>query len=132
MIDIDQEQAITLREAARLYGSSRGGRPTHASTIVRHIVKGTKIPGGEVVRLEGGKIGKKWITTRQAVQRYVDTLTRVALAETETAEATTATVSKRRQQELARVDRDLDAAGIVSHPTPARRGRKAQPNTVKS
>src|SRR5262249_40842843 len=121
MIRIDEEQAITSREAAKLYGSSRDGRPTHASTIVRHILKGTKLPSGEVVRLEGGKIGKKWITTRQAVQRYVDTLTRVALAETEPADAPTPAISPRRQRELARVDAALDAAGIVSDPTPARR-----------
>jgi hypothetical protein len=127
MIDITAEQPITMREAARLYGSSRDGRPTHVSTIVRHIVRGTRLRSGEIVRLEGARIGGKWVTTRQSIQRYVERLTAAVLTEGDLAGVPTISSSTRRQRELKRVDHELDEAGITSTP-----GRRSRPRRTTS
>jgi hypothetical protein len=127
MIDITAEQPITMREAARLYGSSRGGRPTHVSTIVRHIVRGTRLRTGEVVRLEGGRIGGKWITTRESIQRYVERLTRAALSETQATEAPIVRPSDRRYKEPARTDRKLDEIFGPALPGGSTRPSRAKP-----
>src|SRR5438552_3149705 len=75
MIDLASEQRIGLHEAAKLYPSFRNGRPTHISTPLRHITKGTKLPSGEIVRLEGARLGGRWITSIEAVQRFMERLT---------------------------------------------------------
>jgi hypothetical protein len=127
MIDVTTEQSINMREAARVYGASRGGRPTHVSTIVRHIVRGTRLRSGETVHLEGGRIGGKWVTTRQAIQRYVERLTAAVLAEGDLAGVPTTASSTRRQRELERVDHALDGAGIATTP-----GRRSRPRRTTS
>jgi hypothetical protein len=111
MIDFISEQAIPLGEAARIYGTSRGGRPTHVSTVLRHITRGTRLPSGEIIYLEGARLGGRWVTTREAVQRYIERLTEAALGQAQCAPAHVRT-SASRQRELTRVDRSLDAAGI--------------------
>jgi hypothetical protein len=111
MIDITREQAISLGDAARLYGSSRGGRPTHISTVLRHITRGTRLPGGEVIRLEGARLGGRWITSVESIQRYIERLTAVSLGD-EPCPALPMRTSVRRQRELDRVHRELDKAGI--------------------
>jgi hypothetical protein len=112
MIDITSEQAIPLGEATRIYGASRGGRPTHISTVLRHITRGTKLPDGQTIYLEGARIGGRWVTTREAVQRFVERLTTAALGQVQPVGTSAIRTSARRQRELSRVDRALDAAGI--------------------
>ena len=75
MIDLTTEKPIRLEEAARLVPPSRGARHTHASTILRWILRGTRGPDGERVRLEALRAGNKWITTAEAVQRFFERLT---------------------------------------------------------
>jgi hypothetical protein len=112
MIDITTEQAIGLRDAARLYPSFRRDRPTHISTVLRHITRGTRLPCGETVRLEGARLGGRWVTTREAVQRYVERLTASALGDDSSASAPTIRTTSRRRRELERVDRELAQAGF--------------------
>jgi hypothetical protein len=71
MIDLRAEQLITLEEAAALRPGGRGGRPTHRSTVYRWI--GTGVRG---VRLEGLRLGGRLYTSREALQRFADRLTR--------------------------------------------------------
>jgi hypothetical protein len=125
MIDLKSETAIGLHKAAALYPSFREGKPTHISTPLRHITKGTKLPSGEIVRLEGARLGGRWITTVEAVQRFVEKLTQAALGEEQNEPPTVRpSHSARRQRELERVDGELDEAGITAGPTQPRRGRK--------
>jgi hypothetical protein len=121
------EHRIPLCHAARLWGPE--GQPVHLSTVVRAITRGLKLANGERVRLEAIRAGGRWHTSREAVARFIARLTDSAFRRAnpiEPAAASTATISKRRQQELARVGAELDAAGIVSGPTrPARPKRTA-------
>jgi len=74
MIDICTEPLIRLTDAARLAGPGRGNRPRHLSTILRWILDGVKTPSG-FIKLEAVRIGSKWMTSAQAVQRFVEALT---------------------------------------------------------
>ena len=75
MFDISVEEPIRLHEAARIAGTGKRGRPIHPSTVFRWIWDGVRGPGGELVRLEGLRIGKHWATSKQALQRFFEELT---------------------------------------------------------
>jgi hypothetical protein len=75
MIDLSLEQPIPLAEACRLVPPGRGGKKTHLSTLLRWILRGTKAPGGQTVRLEALRLGGRWVTSREALQRFAETLT---------------------------------------------------------
>jgi hypothetical protein len=74
VIDITAEKLIDLSEAARLRPGSRLDKPTHPGTMARWILKGLRTPAG-LIKLEGARLGRKWYTTRQALQRFADQLT---------------------------------------------------------
>jgi len=64
-----EERPITLSQASKLYPAS-----TSTATILRHITRGVKVRG-ETVRLEGSRLGGRWITTADAVARFQASLT---------------------------------------------------------
>lgn len=70
MIDLTEEKAISLNEAATLVPSARQGRPTHVSTLIRWITAGV-----EGNRLEAIRLGGRWVTSREALQRFAERLT---------------------------------------------------------
>jgi hypothetical protein len=111
MIDLANEERLSLQEAAKLPPSFREGRPTHTSTILRWITKGVRLASGEIVRLEGARLGGRWITSVEAVHRFMERLTAGALGDsaTHTPEITT---TQQRRRELERVDRELSEAGF--------------------
>src|SRR5262249_12923326 len=75
------EHRISLHETPRLLGPD--GRPTHLSTALRAITKGVKTTTGERVKLEALRVGGRWITSREAVERFIMKLTGAALGEPE-------------------------------------------------
>jgi hypothetical protein len=75
MIILANEQLVPLAEAARLVPPGRSGQRTHISTVVRWILKGAKGPDGRPVRLEALRIGGRWMTSREALQRFAEALT---------------------------------------------------------
>jgi hypothetical protein len=42
---------------------------------LRWIVKGAKAPDGTTVRLDATRLGGRWLTSREALQRFGDRLT---------------------------------------------------------
>jgi hypothetical protein len=75
MIDLSTECPINLNEATRFVPASRGAKRTHLSTILRWILTGAKAHSGEVIRLEALRLGGKWVTSREALQRFAERLT---------------------------------------------------------
>jgi hypothetical protein len=112
MIDLAKEQGIGLSEATKLYPSCRNGRPTHISTPLRHITKGVRLSNGVVVRLEGARLGSRWITSVEAVQRFMERLTAGALESATGENSPPVRTFRQRRRELDRVDRELDKAGF--------------------
>lgn len=107
MIDITSESALSLTQAAGLLPLGRfGSRPT-LSCVLRWILTGVKSPSGELVRLEALRLGGRWVTSREAIQRFAERLTpRFA-----DAPATPRSPGKRRKASD-RAARELDTIGI--------------------
>ena len=112
MIDLANEQRIGLHDAAKLYPSFRNGRPTHISTPLRHITRGLRLTNGEIVRLEGTRLGGRWIASVEAVQRFTERLTAGALGDAPNASAPPIRTTAQRRRELANVDVELDDSKI--------------------
>jgi hypothetical protein len=81
--DILQETVISLSQAAARLPGSRGSGRTHPSTILRWVTRGTPLPDGTRIRLEGVRCGSRWCTSVEALARYTAVLT-AASAPTDT------------------------------------------------
>jgi hypothetical protein len=69
-IDLGSETLVSLSQAARLLPPGRRGRPVNLSTILRWIIDG--VAG---VRLEGLRVGGRWLTSKEALARFAERLT---------------------------------------------------------
>jgi hypothetical protein len=98
--------------APKLPPSFRQGKPTHISTILRWITRGIRPLNGEIVRLEGARLGGRWTTTVEAVERFMDRLTVGALGDVANPDVPAPRTSRQRQRQLDRVNRKLDKAGL--------------------
>jgi Protein of unknown function (DUF1580) len=75
VIDLTTETPIPLADAAKLIPAARRGKKTHISTLLRWIIRGCRAPSGEVVRLDGLRLGDRWMTSAAALQRFAERLT---------------------------------------------------------
>src|SRR4051794_2581017 len=114
MIDFGTETTISLSDAARLLPRGRRGRPVSISCLLRWIITGARLPSGERVRLEGLRLGGRWVTSMQAIQRFAIRLT-PQLDDTPTRAAskgpTTSRTPKKRDAASNRAERRLEAEG---------------------
>jgi hypothetical protein len=76
MIDLFKEHTLSLAQAARepLPRGRNGAKPT-LSCLFRWILNGVNGPTGDRVRLEAVRLGNRWITSREAIQRFAERLT---------------------------------------------------------
>src|SRR5262249_46768036 len=74
-IDLTTEATISLSQAARLLPLGRRGRPVTLSCLLRWVLSGIKAHSGEVVCLEALRLEGRWITSREAIQRFAERLT---------------------------------------------------------
>ena len=108
MIDLSTESSISLSQAARLLPPGRGGRPVTLGCILRWILNGAKGPDGIRVRLEAARVGGRWLTSKEALNRFADRLT-------PRLDGTPVPASRtpgRRQRAADRAGRALDRIGI--------------------
>jgi Protein of unknown function (DUF1580) len=107
-IDLNAETTLSLSQAARLLPPGRRGRPVTLSCVLRWVLTGTKAPSGEVIRLEALRLGGRWVTSREALQRFAERLTpRVG---TKPAPSPRSPAQRRRAGE--RAARELENLGI--------------------
>jgi hypothetical protein len=100
------EDKIDIKGAARLIG-------VHFTTLIDKIKRGDQTPDGGrayLGHLHIGGNGSKILTSRQAVERYLRQIN--GIADDPAAVEASPTRSKRREKELAGVDRYLDSVGI--------------------
>jgi hypothetical protein len=71
MIDLRNETPLSLAQAAKLLPPGRRGRPVTLSCVLRWILRGVKTPRG-LVRLEASRMGGRWLTTVEALERFAD------------------------------------------------------------
>jgi hypothetical protein len=108
-LQVLDETRIDVEEAQRRLGTD--DNPIHFTTVYRLMSRGLKTPGGERVTLEHLRIGGRLITSVEAISRFVASINGINPDAPEAVESTPAR-TKRREAELAAVDRRLDAAGI--------------------
>jgi len=86
------ETIIFLQDVPRLMPRTPRGRPIHLCTVVRWKDRGLR-----GVKLEAVRLGGRWVTSREALERFVERLTSAASAGGAASE-TTATVNRRADQ----------------------------------
>jgi hypothetical protein len=108
-IDVATETLLSLPQAARRLPPGRNGRPCHPATLFRWIHAGARRPSGERVYLDGARLGNRWLTSAEALQRFSDALT-PPVASTDLRPTPRTPLARRRASEQA--GRKLDRIGI--------------------
>jgi Protein of unknown function (DUF1580) len=75
MIDLTNEKTFPLSHASKVLPSARLGRPVSLSCLLRWIFDGVKTPDGRRVHLEALRLGGKWVTSMEALQRFAENQT---------------------------------------------------------
>jgi hypothetical protein len=75
MIDLANESLLSLADAARLLPPARLGRPVSFHCVLRWVLQGAAGAAGNVVKLEALRLGGRWVTSREALQRFAEKLT---------------------------------------------------------
>ncbi len=102
------EDRLSLEEARALLGT--GGKPCNFTTAWRAVTQGHLLPDGTKLRLEAVRIGGQWVTSKQAIERYV-----VAMTEAWTDQHNDSPMIATRQQKLCRLataEAELAVRGI--------------------
>ena len=110
LIDLTREDPVALEAATALIPPARGGRKTHLSTLLRWGLKGVKGPTGAIVRLEIVRIGCRWFTSREALQRFSTALT--PCLDTDATTPATPRMPARRQRTSEAAAKELERLGI--------------------
>jgi hypothetical protein len=107
MIDIATEWLLSLKQAAKIFPPAREGRPVSAITLYRLILSG---------KLEALHQGNRWLTSTQAIQRYLERQTEEALEKAGKGVHPSAVNLHRdrlaRQKQQERIIKECEAAGI--------------------
>src|SRR5262245_22295980 len=69
------EQKVPFAKLAEELPPARSGKKCHLSTLIRWATKGARGPGGQQVRLEAARLGHRWVSTREALARFMAALT---------------------------------------------------------
>jgi hypothetical protein len=72
------ERQLPLAALARSLPPGRNERPVHVSTLVRWIVDGVRLPDGRRLRLEARRLGHRWVSSLEALDRFVAAQTAAA------------------------------------------------------
>jgi hypothetical protein len=106
--DLTKETLLSLAQASRRFPPYRLGRPVNPSTIWRWCRQGVKVPGVGVVKLECIRVSGRWLTSAEAISRFVAKQTPQSEAE---AMPTPRTPTQRRKASE-RAAKELEALGI--------------------
>ena len=106
MIDLTTESTLSLTQAAKLLPPSRRGRPVSLGCFLRWVLDGMKTPQG-VIRLEAIRLGGRWLTSKEALQRFAEALTPRLDCRPQTPRS-----GGRRQRESERAAKQLQQLGI--------------------
>lgn len=82
------EQLISLTAAGKSLPGHRGNQHVNAATIWRWCHKGVRTTAGQVIKLEAVRVGWRWLTSREALSRFVTALTAGSTADKPTPPAT--------------------------------------------
>lgn len=108
MIEIAEEHVLSLSEACKVLPAIEGRKP-HPSTLWRWARKGVR-----GVRLEYARLGRRIVTSREALGRFVNALAEADLQESRPAPKRQAFSRSDRQREkaIAEAEAALAAEGL--------------------
>jgi len=104
MPTILDESLITIHEAAALLPNNRAGGRVNFSTVWRWIMRGIATAEGHRHKLEAIRLGGRWLTSREALQRFAERLTPT--------EAATVRTPAGRAKAARRATKRLETVGI--------------------
>jgi hypothetical protein len=108
MFDLMAENLVPIAAAVPLIPPSRNAEQTSFSTVWRWITQGVRSPSGDTVRLEALRLGGRWVTSREAIQRFAEALT----PRLDGTPAPSPRSPTRRERATARAQERLATAGI--------------------
>jgi hypothetical protein len=103
------ETRMSFAAVSREYGQS-GGAPINASTPFRWATKGVKTSDGRTIKLEAVKLGSRWITSKEAVERFVARTTAASMPPEDNSPAPRSPAARDRAATAA--EAELDALGV--------------------
>ena len=101
------ERRLTIEESRPFLGTNN--KPADFTTVYRAVTRGNLLPNGQRVFLAVVRIGGAWVTSREAITRYVEALSTGWAGNDEPVQPPSKAEEARR---LAEADRQLAAAGI--------------------
>jgi Protein of unknown function (DUF1580) len=107
MIDLSAEQIITFAQAAETL--SKKGHTVNPSTVWRWASRGIRTKDGTLVKLDAARLGGRWITSAQAIQKFSNALTGTT---TPAADSRATRTPGRRRLASERAAKRLAASGI--------------------
>jgi hypothetical protein len=108
-IDLASESLISFAQAARLFPPFRAGRGVSPSTVWRWQRVGVRLSNGRRIRLDAVRCGGRWLTSLEAVQRFIAAQTPDLPT---TADDLVPRTSGRRERAADRAGRELSRLGI--------------------
>lgn len=102
------EKLLNLYEAARRLPHGRRNRPVSFSCLLRWITDGVPGPDGNRVRLEGVRLGGRWLTSEEAIARFAARLT----PQFDAPAAPVPRTASQRRRESERAAAELERRGI--------------------
>lgn len=73
--NILNESLLTLHDAAQLLPSNRAGKRVNFATVWRWVLRGVRAGDGQLVRLDAARVGGRWLTSKEALERFAAALT---------------------------------------------------------
>jgi Protein of unknown function (DUF1580) len=107
MIALRTERPLSLAQAAKLIPPTRLEKRVHVSTLVRWILRGVR-----GVKLEAARVGGRWITSQEALERFSAALTAQHISPVNQPSSLSRQDSIRHQRVQERVEQELSALGI--------------------
>jgi hypothetical protein len=102
------ETTLSLSQAARRLPPGRKGAPVSLACVLRWVLDGSRAPDGRVVKLEAVRLGGRWLTSLEALQRFAEALT-PRLNDSPVSPPRT---RRQRQRAAERAERELEEMGI--------------------
>jgi hypothetical protein len=104
-----REQVLRLADVGQHLPPGRKGKRLSLSAALRWILQGVRLPDGRRLHLEAIRVGGKWITSVEALERF-------ALAQTPSLDSDSkgapARTPRQRQRAAERAERELERFGI--------------------
>lgn len=75
LLPLNGEKLISLSTVGEMFPGHRGNAHINASTVFRWVNRGVRLPNGDRLRLEAVKVGVRWLSSAEAVSRFVRALT---------------------------------------------------------